>query len=85
MEEITTAKGNPTVGVPLETGLSEANRNKRCNVTLVHDSECGKDEHTFSDRRKSLVSSRSISLTPGFRTMLLIGRLCLESVQRHDP
>ena len=40
---------------------------------------------TFSLFKKSLASSNSISLTPGFSTILAIGRLCLESVQRHEP
>lgn len=41
--------------------------------------------HAFSYRKKSLVSDRSISLTPGSRMMDLIGRLFRESVPHHDP
>ena len=55
-------------------------------VSIMVDGKTGNERHfTFSLFKKSLASSNSISLTPGFRTILAIGRLCLESVQRHEP
>lgn len=40
---------------------------------------------TFSDLRKSLQSAKSISFTPGLRTIEDIGRLWRESVHRQHP
>ena len=55
-------------------------------VSIMVDGKTGNKRHfTFSLFKKSLASSNNISLTPGFRTILAIGRLCLESVQRHEP
>ena len=78
VEEIATTEWNAAIGVPLTTAPREVKVNWLSHI------ERGM-AITFSDLRKSRVSSRSISLTPGLSTMDDIGRLWRESVQRQLP
>ena len=74
MKEVTSTERYTTICVPLKKESLLGSGVESRNV-----------DFTFSLFKKSLASSNSISLTPGFKTMLAIGRLCLESVQRHEP
>lgn len=76
VQEVPAAEGDASVCVPLAS--SPVSRRPDGGVVVT-------TELTFSLAKKSFVSLRSISLTPGLSTMLPMGRLCLESVQRQLP